>query len=233
MEISFLTVVRVYLATEFSWVAAATVMVYDYGLTIEHEVVFQINSWTSPSHILQKAIWQRQWCLGKCLYLFTRYLGLFTSIFDISVRDLQTRAWIWWKVLSGSAAVISAEVILLCRVYAVYRRNNKLLMILAIVLALGVFASLLVMGLNIHAGCLASEGYGFMPQVFWSGILSPLIYETILCSLMILKAIQNYRDGYASPLLSKMVHDSIFATLFIQCSFYFLKKQEWAQFLLV
>ncbi|KAF8523767.1 hypothetical protein BU17DRAFT_63697 [Hysterangium stoloniferum] len=64
-------------------------------------------------------------------------------------------------------------------------------------------------------------------QRFWFGMLPSLINETILCSLMILKAIQNHRDEYRVPILSGMIQDSIiyfasiFAALIVACTIYY------------
>jgi len=130
---------------------------------------------------------------------------------------------------------------MLCRVYAVYRGNKKLLILLVIILAVEMPTSLVVLGghilvgsgmdLGLSSGC----GVGVVSPKFGFGVLPPLIYETIMCLLMILKSIQNYRDGCGSPLLSKMIYDSvvyfvgIFAALFVNFIFYSLNKQAWAQ----
>lgn len=194
-------------------------------------------------------MWQRRWSLGKYLYLFLRYLGVSTIVFDVYVQssvNLTSKfcnVTVWLKLLLVAAAVISAQVVLICRVYAVYERNKKLLIVLAILYALEILASLLVLGLHTPvesaspsglSGCrvdAASSKFGF-------GLLPSLIHEIILCSLMILKAIQNYRDGCGSPLVSEMIYDSmiyfvgIFAALFVDFTFYFLKKQDEAGFAL-
>ncbi|KAF8507839.1 hypothetical protein BU17DRAFT_71033 [Hysterangium stoloniferum] len=142
----------------------------------------------------EKSIWQRRWSLGKGLYLFARYLGLLIAIFDLYVR-------LGDHVIYLSAAVLSAEGSK--KVYAVYEKNKTLLVVLAASLALGTLASLLVMSLEIPTGPLVTA------QWFWLGMLPPLINTTILCSLMILKTIQNYRYGYRSELLSGMIRDSM------------------------
>ncbi|KAF8530273.1 hypothetical protein BU17DRAFT_60033 [Hysterangium stoloniferum] len=199
-----------------TWLVVATVMVYDFGLTIEHE---------------------------------TRYLGIFKVIFDISVQMLPTRckdlklipylhrnddaamsntsctAFFWWELFSVTAAIVSVQV-------------------LAIVLALAVLASLLVMGLHMpvgaapHLGLTGCFSVNGVPPKFAFGVLLLLIYETILCFLMLWKVIQNYRDGYGSLLLSGMVHDSliyfvgIFTVLCLDFTLYSLHKQEWAVFII-
>ncbi|KAF8523532.1 hypothetical protein BU17DRAFT_85869 [Hysterangium stoloniferum] len=244
------------------------------GLTIEHE----------------KSMWERRWSLGKCLYLFTRYLGLFAAIFGLSVNfsvnltakdqlnsylhrnndafmsNNSCNAFVWWLLFSVTAAIISAQGTLNGTWF--FEENIKLMLSLHIASshstmsgglfsliqdqchlfivtnskALVVPASLLMMGLNMPVG--SAPPFGFtgcghasatLPR-FAFGMLPPLIYETILCSLMVLKAIQNYRDGYGCSILSAMVHDSliyfvgIFTVLFVDFTLYCFHKQEWAQF---
>ncbi|KAF8504093.1 hypothetical protein BU17DRAFT_71657 [Hysterangium stoloniferum] len=60
-----------------------------------------------------------------------------------------------------------------------------------------------------------------MPPRFAFGVLPFLIYETILCFLMLWKAIQNYRDGY-----------SIFTVLCLDFTLYCLHKEEWGEFII-
>ncbi|KAF8503909.1 hypothetical protein BU17DRAFT_71717 [Hysterangium stoloniferum] len=130
------------------------------------------------------------------------------------------------------------------KVYAVYRRNNKLVIVLVFVLALAVLANLLMMGLHMPVrsappfgltGCFSADG---MPPRFAFGVLPFLIYETILCFLMLWKVIQNYRDGSRSLFLSGMVHDSliyfvgIFTVLCLDFTLYCLHKEEWVVFII-
>ncbi|KAF8523493.1 hypothetical protein BU17DRAFT_63782 [Hysterangium stoloniferum] len=123
------------------------------------------------------------------------------------------------------------------KVYAVYGHNNKLRIVLGTLLALGALASIFVMSLEIFSGLksssdvfgysLGSPGITVTAQRFWFGMLPSLINETILCFLMILKAIQNYRDKYRVPMLSRMIRDSIiyfasiFAALLVNCTIYY------------
>lgn len=129
------------------------------------------------------------------------------------------------------AAVLSAQVILICRLYAVYQRNNKLLVVLALSLALGLCATLVYTSLEkLATNCISMV----TAKKYWFGLLLTLIDDTILCSLMIFKAIQNYRDRHRSPLLSKMIHDSViyFVGIFVAISVntvcYLLKYEDWA-----
>ncbi|KAF8518119.1 hypothetical protein BU17DRAFT_66559 [Hysterangium stoloniferum] len=296
MDSSTSIMIRVYGDTVISkstWLVAATVMVYDYGkvgtvattpgLTIEHEVrvskrlqdkSFLIN------YLSQKSMWQRGWCLGKFLYLFTRYLGMFKAIFDVfvlsfganvtntlhisgSCKDLKLipylhpnddaamsntscNAFLWWELFSVTAAIVSVQgtfsgtwlseenFTLMLSPHAASSHSAMS----AIVLALGVLLSLLLMGLDIPIGSAPPSGFtgcfyvdGISPR-FAFGVLPMLIYETVLCSLMLWKVIQKYRDGYWSLFLSGMVHDSIFTILCLDFTFYYLHKQKWAQFVL-
>jgi len=224
-----LTQIRADNVIKCSWVAAAAVMVYDYGLTIQHE------------HFM----WQRRWSLGKCLYLFTRYLGLVTVILDISVMftaghtEKFCKATFWWELFSSASAIISAQVVLLFRVYAVYERDNKLLGALAITMAIGTLASSVV--LSLYRPVLSETPLGLTgcsvratPRKFFLGGLPSLIIETILCLLMILKAIQHHRYRSSSPLMSKMLRDSvvyfvsIIVTLAIVCASCIIAGGQWS-----
>ncbi|KAF8521461.1 hypothetical protein BU17DRAFT_64949 [Hysterangium stoloniferum] len=53
-------------------------------------------------------------------------------------------------------------------------------------------------------GCFSVDG---MPPKTAFGVLLLLIYETIICFLMLWKTIQSYRDGYGSLFLLGMAHD--------------------------
>ncbi|KAF8530312.1 hypothetical protein BU17DRAFT_60065 [Hysterangium stoloniferum] len=59
-----------------------------------------------------------------------------------------------------------------------------------------------------------------MSPRFAFGVLPLLIYETILCFLVLWKAMQNSGDGYGSSFLSEMVHDSIFTVLCLDSTLY-------------
>ncbi|KAF8530267.1 hypothetical protein BU17DRAFT_60027 [Hysterangium stoloniferum] len=205
------TQIKTYNIVRFSWVTAATVMVYDYGLTIEHE----------------KSTWQRRWTLGKCLYLFDSLRPF--SIFLVSqtnCKDLKTKALICTVItrlcqtlavtplFGGSftlAAILSSQVLVI-----------MIALVLLVCLLLTRLGVPVAFGMQFgFTGC----GIDALPHMFWFGILPSLILETTLCTLMILKAVQNHLNGYGSPLLSQMLQDSISVTLFVAC-IYGLGGQE-------
>ncbi|KAF8530272.1 hypothetical protein BU17DRAFT_60032 [Hysterangium stoloniferum] len=138
-----LAAIRADNVTKYSWVGAATVMVYDYGLTIGHE----------------KSMWQRRWSLGKCLYLF-EYSLLFLTFMYGSYKEIvrflscpylhyrYNAGYIEYLVTVapsfGGRYSLQRPLSYPFKVYAVYRQNKKVLMVLTISLALGVVASLIL-----------------------------------------------------------------------------------------
>jgi len=219
-------------ATKYSWIASLTVMIYDYVLTLGNEVF----------------IWRHQrWSLGKGLYLFLRYLGLCIMIIDVVVAFLPNlgdkfcRGFFIWIVLSVLCSVLSAELVLLFRVYAVYGCSLKILTFAGGTLAIGLTATCLIIGLDMPVGVglsfgLTGCGISQVPPIFFYAWISPMVNETIFCVLMVWKAWDVYKHQASSPLFRIIVRDSalyffsIFLVLLFNCLIWLLKFQLYVSF---
>ncbi|KAF8530269.1 hypothetical protein BU17DRAFT_60029 [Hysterangium stoloniferum] len=211
-----------YNAVKYSWVAAATVMIYDYGLTITHEVrVPKSFRGGVVSHLLP--ITEIYMAATVHLREIPLSFRLFSAIFDISSEHFVVISYLVEVSQTNTiAAILAAQASIpftklqVQKVYAVYERNVKLLILLSIIIGLGVLTSILLLSFHkpivfgMHFG-LTGCGVDTLPRGFWFGALPSLILETILCFLMILKAIQHHRNGYISPLLTQMLKDSVYA----------------------
>ncbi|KAF8523497.1 hypothetical protein BU17DRAFT_63786 [Hysterangium stoloniferum] len=170
---------------------------------------------------------------GKYVIIYLRVLVLNNKTLYSESGWFMTYSFsylIWWDIFSlafideesipaDSLCIEKVSVLPFClqKVSAVYGHNNKLRIVLGTSLTLGALASVFVMsveippGLNSSSGgvdyTLGRPGITVTAQRFWFGMLPSLINENILCFLMILKAIQNYRDEYRVPMLTGMIRD--------------------------
>ncbi|KAF8530363.1 hypothetical protein BU17DRAFT_60105 [Hysterangium stoloniferum] len=203
----FVDLLRAEVSVESSSLAAIVVMVYDYALTIHYE----------------KSVWQRQWSLGKFLYLFVRYLGLFIAIFDFFATFRSEG--------QANCVIIHLRVLVL---------NNKTLHSQGGSNVKPSCEDIIWWDIFSNFGCtLDTPGTTIPAQRFWIGMLPSLINETILCFLMMLKAIQNYRDEYRVPMLSGMIRDSIiyfasiFGALLVNSTIYYPRNEVRVQITIV
>jgi len=134
-----------------------------------------------------------------------------------------------WQTTSECIAVLGAEVVLIARIYAVYRGNKKLLAIVAGLFLVEIVSILLLLDLdmpgeaphlyNSLTGCHYSE----RPTFYFLCWIPALIFESIICFLMLYKAWRAYVAKFSSPLLDFVVCDSVryflivFAILLLNC----------------
>jgi hypothetical protein len=111
------------------------------------------------------------------------------------------------------------------QIYAVYDCNKRLLVVLAGLFMAETTSTLVLMGLSVNhtplgagpdisskyfdaigsnemTGC-----YAFGSQVHYFIWIPPLVFETILCLLMLYKAWRTYRDDWRNPLLNLLIRD--------------------------
>ncbi|KAF8574855.1 hypothetical protein K439DRAFT_1641916 [Ramaria rubella] len=154
--------------------------------------------------------------------------------FLLQVKYVWTQKWSFGKILY-------------LYLYAVYNRNKKLLFTLLAIFVVGLTAVLVVVGLatartpsftatpeeiNVEnvmgpiqdfTGC-----YGIINQLDFITWVPPLVFEAILCFLMLFKAWTLYRRDWKDPLLSVIIRDSVlyfltmFAVLLGNCLFWAL-----------
>ncbi|KZT38230.1 hypothetical protein SISSUDRAFT_1047339 [Sistotremastrum suecicum HHB10207 ss-3] len=106
--------------------AALTVLIYDWTLTLDREV---------------KCFWVKKLSFPKVLYFVGRYIAIISEIFDITVQSLSRPPAklgrfrdLAWITGTQTADIFLIQVILTYRVYAVYERNRRILLILSVFL---------------------------------------------------------------------------------------------------
>ncbi|KAF8523747.1 hypothetical protein BU17DRAFT_63681 [Hysterangium stoloniferum] len=171
---TILSALLAYNVTKYFWVAATAAMMYEYLLTIEHEA----------------RVWQRQWSLGKVLYLLIRYWGTISVIIDIT----------------GSVQCAPRQI------YVVYGGKKMIAVILGFILAIGVAATIMIYNYSNVTGQAVDVGLSgckssTLTPLFGYLMLPTLMNETILCLLMLFKAWKAHKTGSKSPLLGVVIRD--------------------------
>ncbi|KAH9852850.1 hypothetical protein C2E23DRAFT_729979 [Lenzites betulinus] len=178
------------------------------------------------------------WSLGKILFLLNRYYALCIVI---------CLAWFRSQGWTGVLAFIITELILLLRLYALYFRDKRVLVFMAIVFLASAAASAYVMGV-------AMNGVGAMavtlpqsqstvcvptqlPAHFYAFWIPMLISESILCGLALLRGFKAYIPGSnmfqnGKRIIQVLVRDSlfyfviIFATYLINTILFFARPDS-------
>ncbi|KAF8580639.1 hypothetical protein K439DRAFT_1636880 [Ramaria rubella] len=212
-------------ATKRSLVASLIFLIYDHGLTFEDELEF---------------VWRRPRSLGKALFIFNRYFALVAlsiqvALFFTQHTDDFCKRFLWWDGISTLAVIVSAEVILIARIYAVYDCNKRLLVILIAMGALELVGSLIIellalpkipaIGLR-SSGCFATS----IPSFYFAVWLPAITVEVTLMSLMLYKAWRLSRETGNFPLLRLIIRDSVLyfftnvAALLVNCLIWALRR---------
>ncbi|KAF8816820.1 hypothetical protein BYT27DRAFT_7181287 [Phlegmacium glaucopus] len=128
-------------ARNYSSLAALVFTLADYIMTVKSEYV-HIWMWRAP-------FWS-----PKLLYFLTRYIAVITQIVNYTlvqtylnrgpVQPHQCRTWFIFLASSTALLVSAFDSVLLLRVYALYRKNSKIYMLVAPLVLQHVMASLLV-----------------------------------------------------------------------------------------
>ncbi|KAF8526380.1 hypothetical protein JB92DRAFT_2872688 [Gautieria morchelliformis] len=205
------------LVASASCFAALAFLLYDHVLTFDTEIRLV---WNYPGHRF-----------GKGLFLFNRYFGPFTLILNISMYT-----WPSVSLKVESVAILSVQCILMTRIYAVYVRNRRSLLVLFgmmyVAESVGVLAIPDIAGPpGISTGCYV----GPQPPLYFLTWIPPLICESILCLLMLYKAWTKYKNNCDSSLLRLIIRDSVlyfltvFAIFLINCLVWALASQNYLQ----
>jgi len=217
-------------ATRYSTFASLTFLVYDYVLTFDAEIEF---------------VWHRSWSFGKVLFLFNRYFGLAVLIFNSIVHFYHSpthsqfceifRAWTGIAVM---LAVMSADVILMARVYAVYDRKKRVLIIMAVLFAINVASTAMIIFLSPPGGTRsppkALPGCFVVDQatsylICW---IPAFTFETIIFFVMLYRGWRTLRGALTSTLMNVVIRDSIlyfiviFAALFMDALTWAMSPQK-------
>ncbi|KAK0488970.1 hypothetical protein IW261DRAFT_1557469 [Armillaria novae-zelandiae] len=223
-----------------AYLACAALIVYEYFLQLDSEVVF---------------FWQQRWSLAKALFLWSRYYGLAFNISNaivfmqphpslklcvpmyVSVPRLhrlspyisrsEGNTFFHWQNTGASLQVITSHVILELRLYAMYQSSRVILALFCFL----TFGEALAMGLvfGIPNQNLVGTNEPF-PELFICADADPLdgshwvvyywmsilIIESTLFSLALWKAWQHRPSAQGSKLMQQLTRDSAmyFAVLF-------------------
>ncbi|KAF8526379.1 hypothetical protein JB92DRAFT_2872675, partial [Gautieria morchelliformis] len=175
---------------------------------------------------------------GKGLFLFNRYFGQFILILYISMYTWPSAVSLkvctglrWWESALEAVAILSVQCILMTRIYAVYERNRKLLVLFGVMYVaeiVGVLAITAIPGPSrLSTGC----HVGPQPPLYFLTWIPLLICESILCFLMLYKAWTKYKSNCDSSLLRLIIRDSVlyfltvFAIFLINCLVWALASQ--------
>jgi len=185
--------------------AATSLLVYDYFLTLDSEVTL---------------MWSSKLSLMKILYFYTRYsafidvpLVLYYQVkTDISAVDCK-RIYLSasWLVVVG---IIVAEVILMIRTWALWQRGKRMAVALVTLSIIAIVAAGVIEGLylktltfasfpgNETPGCLLIGGN---PTIGVNFILI-IIVETVVLILTVTAGIQRFRFARSSQGLASVLH---------------------------
>ncbi|KAF8480689.1 hypothetical protein JB92DRAFT_3039996 [Gautieria morchelliformis] len=213
MEFSFATLVSTGRIVNASSFASLTFLLYDHVLTFDTEIRLV---WKYPGHTF-----------GKGLFLFNRYFGPFTLIL--------CKGFHWWETASEVVTIGNVQCTLMTRIYAVYERNRRLLVLFGLMSVAELVGALAIV--DIPGPFRSSTGCDIGPQplLYFLTWIPPLIRESILCLLMLYKAWTEYKNNCDSSLLHLIIRDSVlyFLTVFtiflINCLVWALASQNYIQ----
>lgn len=215
--------------TRYSTFAALSFLLYDYLLTFDVE---------------KRLVWNNPWSFGKILFIFNRYFGSLALTFNSVMlltslpNDSQLcKGFRMWEGLAVMIAVMSTEVILMTRIYAVYDRNKLILFVMAVLFAANIASTALIIYVGPPGGALSLSVYisgchvvdrGFSYFLCW---LPAFGFETTLVTIMLYRGLRTRERGLNSPLLNVVIRDSIiyflviFTALFVNCLIWGMSPQ--------
>ncbi|RPD61555.1 hypothetical protein L227DRAFT_652319 [Lentinus tigrinus ALCF2SS1-6] len=133
--------------------AASTWIAYDICLTFAEEV---------------DLVWKAKWSLPKVMYFAVRYYGLAASLLYFLVNSSSSppfgvcRHWPWYEAFGATTAVavLFGEGMFVLRLWASYRRNKK-------VLALIAFGFIAELTSSVTVGTIEARTISIMPRPSW------------------------------------------------------------------
>lgn len=200
----------------YNAVAAVSIVVYDYFLTLDLEI---------------EHIWKSRWSIGKVLFLINRYYTLtFDLIFYINgqfnphLSDAFCLRWWRWGGGSGVFTFALAQMILQLRLYALYGKSKKLLIFMGGCFFIAIATSATLLGFAFVPVVVPSHVIPGVPfctpigdvHLFWTIWIPLLAMEAMLCGLAVYRGISLYRlHGTTFRLVEFLVRDSVFYFIII------------------
>lgn len=201
-----------------AYLACAALILYEYFLQLDSEIVF---------------FWQQRWSLAKALFLWSRYYGLAFNISNAIVfmqphPSLKLcNTFFHWQNTGASLQVITSHVILELRLYAMYQSSRIILALFCFLTVGEALAMGLVFGIPNQNLVGTNEPF---PDLFICADADPLdgshwvvyywmsilIIESTLFALALWKAWQHRPSAQGSKLMQQLTRDSAmyFAVLF-------------------
>ncbi|KAL4264400.1 DUF6533 domain-containing protein [Pleurotus pulmonarius] len=184
--------------TSYAPVACVALFFYDYLLTIIDE---------------SNLVWAAPWSFGKIVFFLTRYPA-FVDIslmlyYDVGNGSKDTCHLLFkitdWMILVG---VVIAELIMIIRVWALWRRSRTVGAILivafvtSIIIAAVIFSRFIDRRIFVQLNSIAPNLHGCFTirqtPVYYQGYLLLMAYETLIAGLMLAKGAFYLRHGSSS-----------------------------------
>jgi len=193
MSTFFENLVHQVLSVRYAELASSTIILYDHIVTLGAEI---------------ELIWTSGWTVGKVLFLLNRYYTLAVVIFNNYVlfsphlNDKLCLYWFRWQGCTGIIAFVFGELILQLRLYALYFRDRRVLVLMAVVFVAAVAASTILMVVSLNKIIAVSNlipGLPFcvpleIPKTFYAFWIPILVSESLMCGLALLRGLQSYHD---------------------------------------
>lgn len=189
--------------------AAIGLLFYDHLISLDREIEFV---WTGDKR--RPAFW---------LYIFNRFFALAYYIFDTIPITPAGRTpsnicviYLMCDAIVTTLATLAVQVILQLRIYALYERNRRILILLVSLCAAEMAAMAVLIGVTMSrleglplkstaTGC-AYQGLLSLSSLFW---IPGLVYEPILFALVAYKAWAPFKRYPSIPLVRRIARDSL------------------------
>jgi len=202
--------------------SALTLYVWEFFLTLPDEVEY---------------FWGAPWTFIKFLFFVNRYftllLVIIMALFDLNVHPTKDIcfAWATFAIFAGISSAFVVEVILQVRLYALYRQNKTIILVVStlFVVQITTMITIALSKLKPDAGLLMIPGFdshlpicsSIIPDKFFAFWIPVMTFDFILLVLVTSRAIVHHRSlsdnsWSSSVLMSILVRDSLF---YFVCNF--------------
>lgn len=188
---------------QFTLVACATLLIYDFLCTLDQEV---------------KYVWQTPWSPGKVLFFLNRYLPFIDTFLSLHLKlsvssPEKCRAHftvVAWFIVIG---IIISEIVLLLRTYALWERKRSILIILCVSGAVTYIPAVVITNLELRSlkyvpttrpGCQV----GTASSIIIFAYILLMLSETVIVVLTVIRARQYLRHS-TSPWVIQLYQDGM------------------------
>jgi len=198
----------------YAALASSCIIFYDYLITMDGEL---------------ELIWNAHWSLGKVLFLVNRYYALSAAIvnnyglFSPHLTNSFCMHFFRWQGYTGLIAAMIAQMILQMRLYALYKLNKKILLLMGGCFTITSAASATIMSRTLSRITVQSHvlpGVPFcvpfgIPGHFYTFWIPLLLFEALMCGLALYRGFRTLRTEGSlfqsgRQLVRILIRDSIF-----------------------